>query len=202
MGKSVTYMKGMISCFAFLAVVFIAVMLLVKDYGEIAQKLETPEFRGIREVFRKVVAYLKTFLRAQLIILLIISVLCAVTLSLIGMSGAVFYGFLTGFMDMLPFIGTGIMLLPLGVIYFFTGEYWKAIVCIVLYGLCALIREMLEPRLIGDKVGIWPIGILFSVFAGVHLFGVAGVIKGPLSLVIICEILKFLWYTEDHEKDG
>ena len=202
MGKSVTYMKGMISCFAFLAVVFIAVMLLVKDYGEIAQKLEAPEFRGIREVFRKVVAYLKTFLRAQLIILLIISVLCAVTLSLIGMSGAVFYGFLTGFMDMLPFIGTGIMLLPLGVIYFFTGEYWKAIVCVVLYGLCALIREMLEPRLIGDKVGIWPIGILFSVFAGVHLFGVAGVIKGPLSLVIICEILKFLWYTEDHEKDG
>ena len=202
MGKSVTYMKGMISCFAFLAVVFIAVMLLVKDYGEIAQKLEAPEFRGIREVFRKVVAYLKTFLRAQLIILLIISVLCAVTLSLIGMSGAVFYGFLTGFMDMLPFIGTGIMLLPLGVIYFFTGEYWKAIVCIVLYGLCALIREMLEPRLIGDKVGIWPIGILFSVFAGVHLFGVAGVIKGPLSLLIICEILKFLWYTEDHEKDG
>ena len=63
MGKSVTYMKGMISCFAFLAVVFIAVMLLVKDYGEIAQKLEAPEFRGIREVFRKVVAYLKTFLR-------------------------------------------------------------------------------------------------------------------------------------------
>lgn len=202
MGKSVTYMKGMISCFAFLVVVFIAVMLLVKDYGEIVQKLEAPEFRGIREVFRKVVNYLKTFLRAQLIILLIISVLCAVTLSLIGMSGAVFYGFLTGFMDMLPFIGTGIMLLPLGAIYFFTGEYWKAIVCIVLYGLCALIREMLEPRLIGDKVGIWPIGIMFSVFAGVHLFGVAGVIKGPLSLVIICEILKFLWYTEEYEKDG
>ena len=42
--------------------------------------------------------------------------------------------------------------------------------------------------------------ILFSVFAGVHLFGVAGVIKGALSLVIVCEILKFLWYTEDHEK--
>mgnify|MGYP002517423434 CR=1 FL=1 len=187
MGKSVTYMKGIVSCFAFLAVVFIAVMLLVKDYGEIARKLETPEFRGIREVFRKVVVYLKTFLRAQFIILLIISVLCAVTLSLIGMTGAVFYGFLTGFMDMLPFIGTGIMLLPLAVIYFFTGEYWKAIVCVGLYALCALIREMLEPR-------------LFSVFAGVHLFGVAGVIKGPLSLVIICETLKFLWYDRRKEK--
>ncbi len=202
MGKSVTYMKGMVSCFAFLAVVFIAVMLLVKDYGEIAGKFETPEFQGIREVFRKVVVYLKTFLRAQFIILLIISVLCAATLSLVGMTGAIFYGFLTGVMDMLPFIGTGIMLLPLGGIYFFTGEYWKAIVCVGLYVLCALIREILEPRLIGDKVGIWPIGILFSVFAGVHLFGVAGVMKGPLSLVIICETLKFLWYTGDYEKDG
>lgn len=46
MGKSVTYMKGMISCFAFFAVVFIAVMLLVKDYGEIAQKLEAPGIPG------------------------------------------------------------------------------------------------------------------------------------------------------------
>ena len=202
MGKSVICVKGIVSCFAFLAVVFIAVMLLVKDYGEISQKFGTPEFQGIREVFQKVVFYLKTFLRAQFIILLIISVLCAVILSLIGMTGAVFYGFLTGFMDMLPFIGTGIMLLPLGVIYFFIGEYGKAIVCVGLYALCALIREMLEPRLIGDKVGIWPIGILFSVFAGVHLFGAAGVIKGPLSMVIICETLKFLWYTGDYEKNG
>lgn len=70
------------------------------------------------------------------------------------MKGAVLYGFLTGFMDMLPFIGTGIMLLPLGAIYFFTGEYWRAIVCVILYGVCVVIREVMEPRLIGDRVGI------------------------------------------------
>lgn len=202
MGKSVTYMKTIVSCFAFLAVVFIAVILLVKDYGKIAGVFGTSEFQGIREVFLKVIRYLKTFLRAQLIILLIISAVCAVTLSLIGMKGAVLYGFLTGFMDMLPFIGTGIMLLPLGAIYFFTGEYWRAVVCVILYGVCAIIREAMEPRLIGDRVGIWPVAILFAVFAGVHLFGVAGVLKGPLSLVIIYETLRYLWYTESYEKDG
>lgn len=202
MGKSVTYMKSVVSCFAFLAVVFVAVLLLAKDYGKLVQAWEHTQLRGVGEVFQKVVSYLRTFLRAQIIILLVISTVCAVTLSFIGMKGALLYGLLTGFMDMLPFIGTGIMLIPLGMIYLFTSEYVRATVCIGLYAVCALIREMLEPRLIGDKVGIWPVGILFAVFAGVHLFGISGVIKGPLSLVIICETVKFLWYTGKDEKSS
>lgn len=201
MGKSMTYMKSMVSCFAFLAVVFIAVLLLVKDYGKLMDILNRKELEGFREVFLKVVIYLKTFLMAQVIILLVISMICALTLSLIGMKGAVLYGFLTGFMDMLPFIGTGIMLIPLAIIYLFTQEYGQAAVCIGLYAVCAFLREMLEPRLIGNKIGIWPVGILFSVFAGISLFGVVGVIKGPLSLVIICETVRFLWDTEDYEKN-
>ena len=49
---------------------------------------------------------------------------------------------------------------------------------------------MLEPRLIGNKIGIAPICILFSLYAGVKLFGVGGIIKGPLALIVIFEILK------------
>ena len=51
-------------------------------------------------------------------------------------------------------------------------------------------RELLEPRLIGNKIGIAPICILFSLYAGVKLFGVGGIIKGPLALIVIFEILK------------
>ena len=63
----------------------------------------------------------------------------------------------------------------------------------MLYGVCALLREFLEPKLIGNKIGIWPVAILFSVFAGIRLFGVAGVIKGPLGLVIIWETCRYLF---------
>ena len=132
----------------------------------------------------------------KVVILCIIGGICAVTLGLAGVRGGVIYGVLTGFMDMLPFIGTGIMLMPLAFILLLQKNYFQATVCVVLYLICALVREFLEPKLIGNKVGVWPVGILFAVFAGIKLFGIAGIIKGPLSLVIICEICRYLWKKE------
>ena len=67
----------------------------------------------------------------------------------------------------------------------------------MLYAVCALTREFLEPKLIGNKIGVWPVGILFAVFGGIKLFGIAGIVKGPLSLVIICEICRYLWKREE-----
>lgn len=203
MGKSFNYVKGVATFFSFIAVMMIGVLLLSKDYNEISEKVKKDNrWKAAREIFYKVVIYIKTFVKAQFIILFIISSLCAVTLSVIEMKCGVIYGLFTGFMDMLPFIGTGIMLIPLSIFYFLTNEIWKAIVCIALYALCAFLRELLEPKLIGDKVGIWPIGILFAVFSGIYLFGISGIIKGPLSLVIICETIKYLWYTEEKEEQG
>lgn len=91
---------------------------------------------------------------------------------------------------MLPFIGTGIVLVPLSVWQLLSGQYGRMAVCLALYGACILVRELLEPRLIGKKMGISPIYILFAVYAGVKLFGVGGIVKGPLALIVVCEILK------------
>lgn len=197
MGKSFDAVRIIGACIGFFVVMFIAVLLIIKDYDRVMGKLiEKESFRGVIEVCVKVVVYIKTFVKAQLVILCIISGICALTLGLIGMEGGVVYGIITGFMDLLPFIGTGIMLIPLALIMLLKGSYLQAVVCLCLYGVCALVREFLEPKLIGNKVGVWPVGILLAVFAGIKLFGVAGIIKGPLALVIICEICKYLWKKE------
>ena len=194
MDKSVGYMKSIVSFISFIVVLIIAILLIMKDYDKYMEKYRAnKDFQGIRDVGRKVLLYVKTFIKAQLIILCIISTICALTLTFSGMKGGIFYGLLTGFMDMLPFIGTGIMLIPLALFRLISGNYWQALLCFFLYAFCALIREFLEPKLIGERVGVWPVGILFAVFAGIQLFGVWGIIKGPLSLVIICETCKYFW---------
>lgn len=194
MGKSVDYVMNIGSVVSFIVVMIIASLLIVKDYDMLLSKIrENQDFNGIREIGRKILLYLKTFVRAQIIILCIISTVCAVSLTLMGMKGGILYGILTGVMDMLPFIGTGIMLIPLALYRLINGSFVQAVLCLVLYAVCALIREFSEPRLIGDRVGVWPAGILFSVFAGLHLFGIWGIIKGPLTLIIICETCKYLW---------
>ncbi len=194
MGKSMDYAKNIAGFVSFLVVMIIAALLIIKDYDRLMERLnEEKDFKAVREVGIKIIFYIKTFIRAQFIILCIISTLCAVVLTLSGLKGGIIYGLVTGLMDMLPFIGTGIMLIPLALYQLIGGNYLQAFLCFALYAVCALVREFLEPKLIGDRVGVWPVGILFAVFAGLHLFGIWGIIKGPLSLVIICETCKYLW---------
>lgn len=198
MDKSLGYMRSLVGFAAFLIVTVIAVFLLIRDYEKLTAFLrEKEELRGVREVGKKVIDYIKTFLKAQIILLGIISTVCAVTLGLAGIKNGIFYGILAGIMDMLPFIGTGITLVPLAIFQLFSGCYGRSILILGLYGVCALLREILEPKLIGDKVGIWPVGILLGVFAGVQLFGIFGIVKGPIGLVIIYETCRYLFLPQD-----
>lgn len=193
MDESVGYVKNIVGIVGFLAIMIIAAVLLVKDYNEIMERLaRREELRCMMGIGKKVFCHIGTFIRAQLIILFVISLLCAVTLFLGGFEGGILIGLFTGFMDMLPFIGTGLVLMPLAFWQILNGYYTKAVICVILYVICALSREFMEPKLIGEKMGIFPVAILFSVYAGVKLFGVFGIIKGPLALVTVYEIYLFM----------
>lgn len=191
LSSSYSCFKGILEMVGFLAITCIAVFLFEKDYTKMVDWVKKEEsFRFLWSVLEGVLSYLVTFFKAQGVILLIIAVLCSVTLSLAGVEGGIFLGILAGFLDMLPFIGTGIVLVPLSLWQLLNGAYVRMAVCLALYGICALARELLEPRLIGNKIGLSPVWILFSIYAGMKLFGVGGIVKGPLALIVISEILK------------
>ena len=191
LSSSYSCFKGIFSAVGFLAITCIAVFLLEKDYAKMVEWMKSAQdLRFIWSVMEGVLSYIVTFMKAQGVILVIISLLCSVVLSVAGISGGIFLGILAGVLDMLPFIGTGIVLVPLSVWQLLNGEFVRMTVCLVLYGGCILTREMLEPKLIGKSVGVAPVYMLLAIYAGVKLFGVGGIIKGPLSLIVICEIMK------------
>lgn len=191
LSSSYSCFKGIFAVVGFFAITCIAVFLLEKDYKRMVEWLKsTEDVKFIWSVMEGVLSYIVNFMKAQGVILLIISLLCSITLSIAGVEGGVFLGILAGVLDMLPFIGTGIVLVPMAVWQLFNGRYVQMIVCLILYGTCILTREMLEPKLIGKRVGVAPVYLLLAIYAGVKLFGVSGIIKGPLSLIVICEILK------------
>lgn len=188
-GESLSYAKYIISIGAFLAVTAIAIILLVKDYDKIMTSLcRNEDSRWFMEIVWHVIHYIVTFLKAQIVIMFFICIMASVVLTIAGVDNGVIWGMIAGILDMLPFIGTGIILIPLGIWHLFNGWYIQAVVCLLLYAGCAILREVLEPKLIGEKVGIYPIGILLAVYAGLKLFGGWGIIKGPLGLVIICQL--------------
>lgn len=205
LSSSYNCFKGIFAAFGFLAITCIAAFLLEKEYAGIVEGLKkSEELRLVWLVVEGVLSYIITFIKAQGVILCVISILCCVTLSIAGVPGGILLGVLAGVLDVLPFIGTGIILVPLSVWQLLNGQYVQTIVCLILYGACILTREMLEPKLIGKRIGVAPILMLLSVYAGVKLFGVGGIIKGPFALIVIMEIFKVLGTkdsgTENHDE--
>lgn len=198
MNESYIYVKSVIGIVTFIAITFIAVILLAKDYGKMIESIKRQSFFSIIEdMVVSIGKLLKTFVKAQVIILIVISIVCIAGFYVIGCKNPVSLGFITGFLDMLPFIGTGIVIVPMAIWALIQGQYFAALSYITLYIICAAARELLEPKLIGEKIGIYPIAILASVYIGIQLYGIAGILLGPLSLLLIKEIFQKMIFSKE-----
>lgn len=189
---AVDSVKTCISFIAYVVIFFVSLLLFCKDFPKIKNAIELKSDNAFVRVVRGVISYVKAFLKTQVIIFVILAILTGVTLTILQVPNGWLFGLLAGVLDAFPFVGTGIVLVPLSIWLFLKGQILQAVFCLILYGVCALVRELLEPKLIGEKVGIYPIVLFASVFIGMQLFGVGGIIKGPLSVVILYEFRKVL----------
>jgi predicted PurR-regulated permease PerM len=87
-------------------------------------------------------------------------------------------------LELLPFIGTGIVLIPVGLFTLAEGNGVGAAVLLIVYVLCISAREYLEPRLIGRRTGISPLLTLFGMYTGIRVFGAAGIVTGPIYVLL------------------
>ena len=195
-GGAIKYAGRLAALGGSLATFLIAVLLLAKDYDELMNRLlDREDCHLLLSVLCNVIRYVATYVKAQCVIMTMIAGLCALVLSLSGIPQGPLFGLLAGVMDALPFIGTGVVLVPLGTFWALQGRLVRAAVCGVLYLACIFLRELAEPRLIGKKLGIRPILVLISLYVGIRLFGIAGIIKGPLGFII-------LWETQRYGSEG
>lgn len=186
--QSWEYLKEIAAAAAFLGVGFISAMLLCKDYESILEKTESNQICGeVWKFLEKTVSLIGSYLKAQVIILLTISLITIAGLLIGKVGGAVWLGLLAGLLDALPFIGTGIVLIPTALWQLLCGNPVGAAMTAAAYVLCIVARELLEPRLLGKQVGMYPVIMLLAVYAGVRLFGLTGIFLGPLYVVLLKE---------------
>jgi len=188
MNQSLAYMKLGIAVVSFFVVMIIAAILIIKDFEVMKEKMMgIGGYQDMVAMFRKTCKLILSFFRAQIIIMVIVGVICIVGLYFAGNRNFWILGIATGFLDALPFVGTGIILLPYMFWKFLNEEVASGVILLVTFLLSALARELLEPRLIGKKMNVLPILILASVYAGVKVFGITGVFLGPLYVMIVSE---------------
>jgi predicted PurR-regulated permease PerM len=186
LSQPMTYVMKLVAAGGFLITFLIATVLLAGDYDDIMNRLlDREECHLLLEVICGIIRYIATFVKAQLIIMSVIGAVAALALDLCGVENGALWGLLAGILDALPFIGTGIVLVPLLIKQLFCARYGRAAVCGLVYLACICIRELLEPRLIGRRLGVSPVAILISLYAGIRLFGALGILGGPLGFVIL-----------------
>lgn len=122
----------------------------------------------------------RQYLRACLLLGLLTFCLSFIGLALMRIPYAFIIALLLAVVDLLPLLGTGVILIPWALICLLLGQVKLGIGLLALYGVTTLVRQVLEPKLIGDGLGLHPLLSLFSMYAGLRLFGVWGMILAPL----------------------
>lgn len=93
---------------------------------------------------------------------------------------------LMAFLDFLPFFGTGIVLLPWAVVTVIGGNYLRAAGFLVIWGAGQLFRQLIQPKIMGESIGMEPIPTLFLLFTGYRIAGVGGMlIAVPLGIIVV-----------------
>jgi len=128
---------------------------------------------------------IKKYIKSYFIIMSITYLELAIGLSILGIDKAIIIAFLIAIFDILPIMGTGGIMIPWTIINFMEGNTRLGIGLLIVYVVVTVVRNVIEPKVVGDQVGLHPIVTLFAMFIGTSLFGVAGLLSFPITLAIL-----------------
>lgn len=175
---------------------FSAIITILSAYFFIAEReniLEwlcevTPQF--LQDQMQVITKNFKTavggYFRAQFKIMLVIILILFIGLELLKVKYSFLLAFVIAFLDFLPVFGTGTILWPWALIELVSGDYMNAALLMVIYLVCQLIKQLLQPKMVGDSIGLSPLATLIFLYIGYKVKGVIGMIIGiPIGMVVI-----------------
>lgn len=130
------------------------------------------------------------FIKAQMTLISMTAAIVIIGLLILRVDYAITIGLLTGIVDLLPYLGTGTVFVPWIVYLFFKGKYSLVIGLSILYAVVLIFRQIIEPKVLADNVGLDPLLALIALFVGLKLFGFLGLIVGPVSLVLLNALIR------------
>lgn len=167
----------------------IAMFYFFKDYNRITVAMANCLPGGIRSRLHRfkerLLDGLVRYARAYLLLLLLTFAELLAGFLVLGVRYATLLALITAVLDLLPVIGVGIVLIPWALFSLIVGDTALAIGLLVLYLVLYVVRQILEPRLVSDVIGVHPLLTLFAVYAGYRLLGVVGMVLAPLLAFLL-----------------
>ena len=189
---------------------------MLRDWDQIMQSLQEMVPRDMVEVTVTLVKecdeVLSAFLRGQMLIMILLGCIYALGLTLVGLDLSFLIGLLAGLASIVPYLGffVGIIAAAIAAAFQFQDAIHLVYIAIV-FGIGQMLEGMvLTPWLVGDRIGLHPVAVIFAVMAGGQLFGFFGVLLALPVAAVIMVFVRHLhssymdsdYYEEDNETEG
>jgi predicted PurR-regulated permease PerM len=149
---------------------------------------------------------LSAFIRGQLLVMISLGLFYAIGLRIVGLELGLLVGLIAGAISFIPYLGTfvGLILAILASLLQF-GDWLHLVLAMGVFGVGQMLESTLfTPLLVGDKIGLHPVLVIFAVLVGGHLFGFTGVLLAlPVAAVMAATIRHFyrLYVREDQDQE-
>ncbi|WNS74563.1 sporulation integral membrane protein YtvI [Bacillus sp. DTU_2020_1000418_1_SI_GHA_SEK_038] len=143
-----------------------------------------------RTVFADLKKALFGFVKAQATLISISTVIILIGLLILRVDYAITIALIAGIVDIIPYLGTGLIFVPWIIFEAVAGDLGTAIGLAILYTIVLVQRQIMEPKILSSNIGLDPLATLIALFVGFKLIGFLGLILGPVTLVIITTLHK------------
>lgn len=172
-----------------LILLVISTFFITMDYDKLVgfclRQLTDKTRNLVLEVKQYVVGTLFVCIRSYALIMSITFVELSIGLTLVGIDNGILIAACIAIFDILPVLGTGGIMIPWVVINVVLGNYGLALKLLLVYVIITIVRNIIEPKIVGSQLGLHPVVTLSSMFAGVQLLGAVGLFGFPICLSLL-----------------
>ncbi len=162
---------------------------LPKIRSFLKRQLTAAQIEPVRLAVQRLKDGLLGWLKAQVRLSGVTFLLTGAVFLLLRIPRALLWAGLVALVDTFPILGTGTVLVPWSIFSFLQRDHFLAIGLLVLYGATALTRSVLEPRLLGQQLGLDPLVTLMALYAGYRLWGIGGMLLAPILAVAVTQLI-------------
>lgn len=142
------------------------------------------------------------FVKAELSLITLTLLLSIIGLNVIGAGYTFVAGLIIAILDIVPVLGPGLLFLPWAVVNFIIGNWGFGIGLLVVYAITSAVRQFLQAKVLGDRIGLHPLATLVAIYLGLKIFGALGIVFGPATVIILkalvrARLLPLFQYEED-----
>ncbi len=184
------YVGSVVEIIFFAIITILAAYFLTAERDNMGDWLSRVLPESVKQYYHMIINSFKKavggYFKAQFKIMMILVVIMFIGFEILNINYSFLLAFGIAFLDFLPVFGTGAIFWPWLVVDIVVGDYKQAIFLGILYLVCQLIKQILQPKMVGDSVGINPMAALLYMFIGYKFAGVIGMIIGiPIGMIIV-----------------